>query len=185
MFRYLVYVFLLLITASCGYNFSHYEADLKSKTPVYVPYVEGDREGILTHYLVKEITRSSLFKYSNTPNQLELKVKLLDLRDENIGFRYDRKKWGKLTRSLIPTETRLEASAEVTFIKMNTGEILYGPTVISAEVDFDHDYYSSRNGVNTFSLGQLCDIDSAMEAAQTPLYRLLAERIVDYIGVCF
>ncbi len=43
-------------------------------------------------------------------------------------------------------------------------------------------YYSSRKGVNVFSLGQVTDIDEARDVAEYPLHRRLAQKIVDYIN---
>ena len=62
-----------------------------------------------------------------------------------------------------------------------TGAVLGGPTTINAVADFDNSFYSSRNELNKFSLGQLNDIDAARDAVMQPLNRELAERIVDYI----
>lgn len=52
---------------------------------------------------------------------------------------------------------------------------------ITADAEFDHTYYTTRDRINVFSLGQLSDIDAARDAAMVPLNRALAERIVDFV----
>lgn len=137
--------------------------------------------GLLTAAVIKRIARSGTFQYQNCGGTLLLKIKLLDLRDENIGFRYDRKKKGELKKTIIPTETRVTAIAEIA-LETGTGCVLLGPVRLSTFVEFDHDYYSSRNAVNIFSLGQVSDIDAAYDDVQDPLYYALAEKIVDFIS---
>src|SRR5690606_34666957 len=142
---------------------------------------EGDLDGSMTASLINELARSVCFQLRQCDGDLILKVKITDWRDENIGFRYDRKKKGELTHSVIPTETRLTAYSEVIVENSRTGCVVLGPVRVRACVDFDHDYYSNRDGVNIFSLGQLNDVDAAYDAAQTPLNQALARKIVDYL----
>jgi len=170
----------LLFLTSCGYRFGSGELSSNYRT-VTVPFVLGDLDGSFTSALIHQLSLSGEFEYVREGGSLVLKVNLTDFRDENIGFRYDRKKRGDLTKSVIPTETRITAFAEVSLVEACTGKVVLGPAKIMASVDFDHDYYSSRNGVNIFSLGQLGDIDAAHEAVNTPLYRALAQKLVDYV----
>ncbi|MEC7839630.1 MAG: hypothetical protein VX777_06290 [Chlamydiota bacterium] len=149
---------------------------------ISVPYVVGDEDGSLTAAIVSEIEKNGGLAYSNGAGQLKLTVKIVDLRDQNIGFRYDRDSRDRLTDSIIPTETRLTAAAEICLIECLTGKVLIGPLIISANVDFDHDFYSSRNGINIFSLGQLTDIDAARDSVKVPLNETLAKKIVEYIN---
>ncbi len=58
------------------------------------------------------------------------------------------------------------------------------PTVIlSASIDFDHEYNATRHDSNIFSLGQLSDSDAAFATATSPLNRLFARKIVEYIAI--
>jgi DNA-binding cell septation regulator SpoVG len=98
-----------------------------------------------------------------------------------LEFRYDRKKTGELRKSIIPTETRVTVVAEVLLVEGGTGQIIRGPTRITASAEFDHTYYATRNEINIFSLGQLNDFDAARDAVMHPLNRNLAEKIVDYV----
>jgi hypothetical protein len=149
---------------------------------ISIPYAEGDIDGGLTSEVVKLMSSSGALQYVSCGGDLSLRIRVLDLRDENIGFRYDRKKKGSLKKTIIPTETRMIANVEVTLIDTHQNQVIRGPTRIKASLDFDHDYYSSRNAINIFSLGQLSDIDAAQDAAIHPLNRILAEKIVDYVN---
>jgi hypothetical protein len=168
--------------SSCGYRFDQYEGLAARYSTISVPYVEEDRDGSLTAAVIKEIVRSGTFEYQCDNGALILKIDQIDLREENIGFRYDRKKRGKLTKDIIPTETRIVSVVEVAVIESASGCTVLGPVRLSASVDFDHDYYFSRDEVNVFSLGQLIDVDEANDAVQSPLNQVLAEKIVAYIS---
>lgn len=168
-----------LILGGCQYSFGRGEFASQYRT-IYVPYAEGDKEGDLTTQVIKCLSLRG-FSYVNSGGDLNLRMKIFELRDDNIGFRYDRKKCGRLKKVIIPTETRVTMVVEVTVIETLTEKILRGPTRIKTSLDFDHDYYSSHHGVNIFSLGQLNDIDAAHNAVMRPLHRQMAERIVDYV----
>lgn len=172
---------LFILFSGCGYRFGEGELATQYKT-LSVPLVLGDEDGDLTAALVEQIARSGTYQYSRDEGVLILKVELIDFRDENIGFRYDRKKDGKRRKEIIPTETRLSVTAEVTLIEACSARPLLGPARILASIDFDHDYYSSRGEINVFSLGQLGDYDTAHDAAYQPLNRVLAQKIVDFIN---
>src|SRR4029079_14864848 len=128
---------------------------------ISIPYIVGDEEGKLTAELIRQMTTSSTLRYVPHGGDLTLEIEIIELGDENIGFRYDRNKKGHLKNYLIPTETRLNIVVELKVIDNITKKVVRGPTFIRASADFDHDYYASRNAVNVFSLGQLTDIDAA------------------------
>jgi hypothetical protein len=148
---------------------------------ISIPYIQGDLDGSLTSAVVAEVVRTGVFEYRPCGGALLLKAKLTDSRDENIGFRYDRKKRGELRHSIIPTETRRTSYVEIVVEDPAAGSIVMGPVRISASFDFDHDYEYARDEVNVFSLGQLSDFDAACDAVQTPLNQALARKIVDYV----
>jgi hypothetical protein len=179
--RSLIFLFLMgLFLSSCHYQFGHGELSQQYST-ISVPYIEGDREGDFTAEVIKRIGTSGSFRYETTGGDLILSIKILDYENEDVGYRYDRKKHGEIKKVIIPTETRLKVTAEVIVKDACTGQIIRGPAVISTSMDFDHDFYFSRNEVNVFSLGQLNDIDAAQDAVMRPLYQSLAEKIVDYV----
>lgn len=176
---YLLY--LLLLLTSCGYKFQPGLIP-SSYSTISVPFVKGDEDGSFTSTLIREIEQNGRLNYVDHCGDLELFIKLIDLREENIGFRYDRNRRNKIINSIIPTETRIFIVAEVTLIEKYQCKSILGPIEVITSVEFDHDYYSSRNGINIFSLGQLTDLDEAREAVKTPLYKALARKIVEYIN---
>lgn len=178
--HYLCFFFLLLFSG-CGYQFGSGNSLTTQYTTISVPYVQGDVNGAFTAAIAEEIARSGIFEYRAISGALELIIKDVRICEDNIGYRYDRKRSGKLTNEVIPTEARLTVTAEVSVIESASQRILMGPVLLSASVDYDHDYYFSRNGVNIFSLGQLIDMDEAYSAALVPLRRVFAQKVVDYL----
>lgn len=173
-----ILVLLLSFCSACGYQFEGLEGPTGERT-VSVPFVEGDWDGDLTSAIVHQLSVSGKYRYQREGGAYLLKIKTRDLRDENIGFRYYRNKEGHIKKDLVPTETRLFLAAEVTLLQVASGQAVLGPTVVQANVEFDHDFYSSAN---IFSLGQLTDYDSAYDAVSRPLNRVLAQKIVDFIN---
>lgn len=200
MHRWLPLVAVALLITSCGYRFGQ-GAVISQYRTVTVPFVEGDRDGTFTAALVEDISRSGCLTYHCEGGELILYVTLLDLYDENVGYRYDRKKESKendgdgeeengekeevLTHSIIPIETRVHVLAEVTLVEACSGCEVLGPVQLHEFVDFDHDYYFSREGINVFSLGQVNDIDTAHDDVFKPLSHKLAQKIVDYINAAW
>lgn len=180
--RYAMFLSLLWLTVACGYRWGQGSAISEYRT-ISIPYVEGDWDGNLTAAVIKHMGQSGSLRYCDSGGALLLKIRIVDDYDENIGFRYDRSRKGHFKRRIVPDEMRVTYVAEVSVIEVATGDLLMGPVRISADIEFDHDYYSSRNGVNVFSLGQLTDVDEARDAAQHPLNEELARKIVDYVNV--
>lgn len=173
---------ILLSLVSCGYQAGYGNGSPGFKT-LSVPYVVGDIDGDLTAAIVQEIVSSSPFEHRTEHGQLLLIVKLLDTSDENIGFRYEQIHGKEYKRSIIPVETRLTATAEVALVNAATMCSVIPTVILSASIDFDHEYNATRHDSNVFSLGQLSDSDAAFAAANFPLNRLLAQKIVDYIAI--
>lgn len=167
----------------CGYRLGQGCQGLSSRySSISVPYVVGDKDGALTSAIIQEIVRSGSFQYRTFGGSLILNVNQIDITQDNIGFRYDRKKRGKLTKDTIPTEARITMIVEICVVEAASWCTVLGPVRLSASVEYDHDYYSSRDGVNIFSLGQLSDLEEAYDAVQTPLNRAIAQKISDYIS---
>lgn len=177
-------VALLLFTAmffeGCGYHYGQGGLTCKYHT-ICIPYVQGDNTGELTATLVKEMAKSGAFQYRVSGADLVMRIALIDLHEDNIGFRYDRDKDGERDSNIIPTETRITAIAEVSVCESCSGCTVLKPARIYASVDFDHEYYFGCDEVNDISLGQLTDYDAARDSVQTPLFQRLAEKIVDYV----
>lgn len=173
-------IILALLLSSCGYRVGISEA-LASYQTISIPYVKNDQDGRMTSILIKTMTSQTGLVYERCGGDLILLVDLLEFEHDNIGYRYDRKKTGKLTHSIIPTETRLFVVAQVSLVEGSTGNCLAGPVKITADVDFDHTYEDTRDGINVFSLGQLTEYDEAYDAAFPPLYRRLSQKIADFL----
>lgn len=170
----------ILFFASCGYQFQ--DSLDESLTPtISIPYVIGDDDGNLTSAIIKEISVSGAYIYKSSGGQYILNVRIMDTYDENIGFRYDRHKKGRIKHEIIPVETREYILVEVEMIEAGSGCIVKGPTRLQSSTEFDHEYYFVRDRANTFSLGQLTDYDSAQDAALPRLNKNLAEKIADYV----
>lgn len=184
MLRSILFLFFVGISAlccqSCHYQFGH--GELASKyTTISVPYAEGDLDGSLTADVIKKISSSGAFRYAACEGELLLKIKVVETKDLNIGYRYDRKRDDELKHSIIPSESRFVIFAEVSIIDNSKNELVRGPILIRASLDFDYDYYKVQHEANVFSLGQLNDVDSARDAARHPLNSKLAENIVEYL----
>lgn len=165
----------------CGYR-PGYGAFSEHYSTISVPYVVGDLDGDLTAAIVHEVVASLGFDHSDTDGQLLLIVQLVDVADENIGFRYEQLHGKKYKRSIIPVETRLIAIAEVSLVDAATGCTVIPTVRLSATVDLDHEYNATYADSTVCSLGQLTDSEDAFAAARIPLHRALAQKIVEYIS---
>lgn len=177
-----LYVAIFLSFTSCGYR-PGYGHNSSGFMTLSVPYVIGDDDGDLTTAIVHEIVTSSPFEHQTENGQLALIVKLIGVVDDNIGFKYEQIHGKSYKRSIIPAETRSIATAEVSLVNTATMCSVIPTVILSASIDFDHEYNATRHDSNVFSLGQLSDADSAFAAARFPLNRLLAQKIVEYISV--
>lgn len=171
---------LLLLCVGCGYRIEENFSEDSAPQRIAIPYVVGDEDGKLTAFLIKEISSSGRYLY-DPHAATQLHVEIVDYYDENIGFRYDRSRKGKLKDYIIPVETRAYMLVQAELQSCVCSELNRAPVRIMASIDYDHDYYTIRHGVNIFSLGQLTDVDSAEEAALVPLEKKMAEKIVDYV----
>ena len=118
-----------------------------------------------------------------TAAQLTLKVRILNTRYDNIGFRYRHniENSEESKRKIIPNESRTKVLAEVTLLDTLSKKVLLGPAHIVGSIDYDHQNYDLNNDINTFSLGQLSDIDTTEDVLTIPLYRDLAYQITTYL----
>jgi hypothetical protein len=164
---------ILFVLTSCGYH-------LRSQRPVevFVPYVAGDLEGIFTATLIHELSTRSNLDYSCEGNFC-LKVCLLEPSEENIGFKFAPEKNGGLSRILSPEESRLSLSAQCSLTDRNTGCTIFGPFLVTATYTYDFESDFSTANIHRFSLSQLEMHTLAKDEAFTPLYQLLAQKIID------
>jgi hypothetical protein len=182
-----VFFFCSFIFTSCGYQLTNHP--LKS---ISVSFVEGDIDGMFTSELIHSIYTSPLVTYSNNSGDYQLSVKILNVEEDQIGYKRDRlKSDGSLKRNIRATEGRktIEITAELK--DRYTNKVVWGPCVLKGDTDYDYVDQDSlfdlsfinpsgvRTTVLSFSLGQLESIDDAQLAATSPVYRLLAQKIVD------
>ncbi|HEY2811124.1 MAG TPA: hypothetical protein VGJ00_07045 [Rhabdochlamydiaceae bacterium] len=178
----------LCFLSSCGYHFSK---DSGEKTTISVPFVKGDGDGILTSAIIQALSTSGCFTFVKGEGSQQLLVTILSDTDDRIGYRYDRNPTtGERRKNIVGTENRESIQAEVKLIDTYTQEVLLGPEVISASADYDYvdsnsilDLVFFEKGHPTtvidFSLGQLDSIEGAHDDAQAPIFRKLAQKIVD------
>jgi hypothetical protein len=171
---------ILFALAACGYQFSCEDCEGSRRT-LSIATIDGDWDGNLTTNLAEYISRSGCYAFQSCGGDLSLEVNLIDFRDENIGFRYDRKRNGELRNSVIPTETRVSVDAEVILREACSGNIVLGPVRLTANFDYDHEFYSGLKATNIFSLGQLTPYDAADDIVYRPLNKVLAQKIIDFI----
>lgn len=176
-----VLALLLLALSGCGYQFGSSQFSSRYST-LSVPYASGDFDGSFTNEMIHHISTGSVFQYKRVNADLILKIDLIDFDVKNIGYRYYRNKHNKLTRETIPVETRSIVTAVFSLVDACTGYEVLSPVEVTACTDFDHDFYSTRDQINSKSLGQLTDYDEALDAAKKPLFFNLAKKISDYIN---
>lgn len=163
-----------LVTGCSGWHLAN--SVTQEPLTVSVPYVHGDDTGQLTRKLVEEISHQPGFRIDDG-GQYVLSVRLLDEKEEKLGFRYDPLKLRHDKKDLILSESRAKALAEVSLINSYTQEKVCGPAYILGNIDYDHQENTIDNDIQKFSLGQLADIDTGHDVTYVPLYRDLARKI--------
>jgi Lipopolysaccharide-assembly len=172
--------------SSCGYH----TAASDDKTSISIPYVEGDAQGQFTAELIRQITNSNHYDFVKNDGDLVLKVVLEGDKSDIIGFQYDETpKKGEIEKNLMANENRRSLTAQVTLTDACTEKVIVGPVNITASTDYDYIDVNSLKEVSlineqgkpertiSFSLGQLDSIEGAQDAALTPVYRLLAQKV--------
>lgn len=180
---------LFLALSGCGYRFSE---DAERHNTISVPFIKGDANGQLTSELIHALSASGHYEFRKSNSNLELLVTLVSEGDERIGYRYDRNPTTeKLRKNIVGVENRETISVEAKLIDVYTQQVILGPEIITASADYDYvDYNSIRDltfiqpsgkptTIINFSLGQLDSIEGAHDDARTPIFRKLAQKIVD------
>jgi hypothetical protein len=185
----------LFLLSGCGYRFEGSEADAQAIT-ITVPYIKGDLEGVLNNEIVRALSTSGQFECVQNGGALTLEAAILSEGDDRVGYRYDRDPTnGQLRTNIVGTENRLNVTAEVKLIDAYTGELLMGPQQVKAFAVYD--YYDNNSikdltfigphgqpqKVLDFSLGQLDSVEGAHDDSFTPIFRMLAQKIVDGVIV--
>lgn len=177
--------------SSCGYQTTASD----DKTSISVPYVEGDAQGQFTSELIRQLTNSDLYTFVKKDGDLCLKVSIVGDKNDIVGFQYDLTTTkGKIERNLMAEENRRTLTAQVTLTDTSTEEVVLGPLKITASTDYDYIDVNSLKTVSfineqgkrektiSFSLGQLDSIEGAQDAALTPIYSQLAQKIAQALN---
>jgi hypothetical protein len=187
------FLFFVLLFSSCGYQWGS-----KKNTDVVVmdiPYAKGDMDGAFTAAVIRQINHSFLFDYDPSSRRLILQLSLYESAEENIGYRHDRNDLNLPKKSVLPTEGRKKAKAEVVLVEESSGKVLFGPMIVEADVDYDFITQNSLNDLTfitpsgkresllNFSMGQLEPSSSAQEAARKVLLEKLSKKIVNLMSV--
>jgi hypothetical protein len=178
----------LLLAAGCGYRFAD------PQTTLSIPYIQGDYEGQLNDALSYRVGASGAFDLVQNDGNLVLKIAIISSQNDRIGYRYDRKDIsGQVERNLMGDEMRRTVAAEVILTDAATDKIIIGPTIVTAEAEYDYvnpdslreltffDANGVRRNTLDFSLGQLDSNEGGHDSAATPLYSLLAQKITDLL----
>jgi hypothetical protein len=146
----------------------------------------------LTASLIRQASACGNLQVVSKGERLLLKVELIEDEQDYVGFRFDQKPIsGKLISNLIPIESRRSIKAAVTLWDTIEDKALLGPENIQAHLDFDYvdgnslqdltfvNTKGEREKVLSFSLGQLDSIEGAQDATASPLFHVLAKKIID------
>lgn len=164
----------LLILSGCArYSFI---SPSSTKTPLSVPYVEGDDTGRLTNALIASIGMKTQFCVEEGC-RYQLMVKILDSKQHKLAYRF--KPYGN--DGLIPCENRAHMLAKVAIVDRSTHKVVRGPGFILASIDYDHQQTAKDDIINKFSLGQLGNIDTYDDSLPIPLNRNLSEKIALWV----
>lgn len=178
----------------CGYHLGEQAVVQRLQdSSLSIPYVNQDLDGQLTDELIKAFSSSGLFTYTPKQGALELNVRIVRQDNKCIGWRYNRNPQGQRNKDLIGTEGRRYVDAEVMLVDTLNDEILLGPVVVGASLDFDYyepdsirdlsfvDAAGVRQTSVMFSLGQLDSTEGAYDDVWVPLSRILAKNILDCV----
>ena len=179
--------------ALCGCSNYHWGSSHDCSQSLSVPYVQGDNNGQLTNALVYAVASAGFLRYAHHDGDFFLEARLVEINNEQIGYRRGRHNDGRVKKGIMPTEGRQAAVVEITLRRAAELKPFWGPCRISADVDYDYIAQDSINDLSftnsqgqrttvlSFSLGQLEPTASAQEAALDPLYRLLAKKIIEVV----
>jgi len=174
-FHKLFYILCVIQLTSCGW---HVAETISHQNPTHlsIPYASGDSSGELTNAVIAIMSTQPGFTIDDT-SLYQLKISILDDKEQRIGYRYDPAKEAKGKKKLIPNENRDKRLVQVSLIDRQSNKTMIGPAYILGSIEYDHQENSIDNDINDFSLGQLADINAAQDVTYIPLYRDLAKKI--------
>lgn len=172
----------LLLTSSCGYRWGRGEV-VGPYQSVYVPYVQGDEDGLFTTALIHELAAQGvLVTTSESSADLLLCVVLKAPEDTNVGFIYaPPKKGADQSHIIVANEGRLTMCATITLRESQRGEVVLGPCEVTNSMSYDFEPDLGNVNFHAFALGQLEMHNLAADAARDTLYTRFAHKIVTLI----
>lgn len=178
----------LLLLGSCGYSWKG--GDVPT---IAIPFAQHDEDGSFTAHMIAAISQSGKARIGSADADFRLVLSIENSSNEIIGFRKDQQQVdGKVNRNMVACEGRKTIAAQVSLFKGS--DCVLGPLTLTADGDYDYVDGDSvqdlafflpdgtRQIVLPFSLGQLEAVDAAQEAVTRPIYRQLAQKIVDAIS---
>ena len=182
------------LLSSCGYRWQSNDP-LKERPSISISFISGDEEASLTNAIAHALTTSGLVELRQKGADFRLGVSILQGKTETIGYRFNRQKnFGKVRSNLVATEGRRSLTIEAALYRESCDKVAYGPYQLTADVDYDfldgdslqdltfRDQSGAMITVLPFSLGQLEPNEAAQQAALSPLYLCLAQKIVDALA---
>lgn len=182
---------IFLFCTSCGYHMND-ESLCSFHKQISIPYIKGDSNGKLTDALIKQLCLSNYFTYSQERGDLILEGEIIQDAKEYLGYQFDRHPIsGVRINRLVPDEERREITIRFSLIDPESQRVAFGPMELTAYSDYD--FFNSdslqdtsfineanhRESVLFFSLGQLDSLQGASQVALDPLYRKLAQKMVE------
>lgn len=185
----LLFIVILTVFSSCSYQWS-------SPLPlsIYIPKVEGDEEGIFTNLLIETLEKSSSFRYRGDRGAFSLKVKIIGIETEKVGFQRDREEVsGEILDVLRPSENRDKLYIELS-VCSDLGKEVLGPYFFQETITYDYVDGNSLEDLSflkggkretslQFSLGQLQGMFPAKKGARKDLFKKIAEKIVERLSL--
>ena len=168
--------FLICFALLSGCTHWHLSDSTTQKKTIHIPYALGDSTGELTRRVIGEVTKQPGFTVEDSGQYL-LTIKLLDSKDQKVGYRFDPIDLEEGRKKIILNESRALALAEVTLKDTFSNKVILGPSYILGTADYDHQQNTIDKDTNDLSLGQLSDVETAQDVTYIPLYRDLAIKI--------
>lgn len=181
-----------LVLSSCGYHFTPTISE-GERLSISIPYIQGDPEASLNNELTSALSRSGRFDCFQSGGDLMLQVVVLSDVNDKIGYRFDRDNvTGVRRQNILAIENRRSITAQVTLYDSHSGEVLFGPIPIKANIEYDYADPGSPRDLDTtasfgtiptirYSYGQLNTVEGGHDDASPNIYRGLSQKIVQSV----
>lgn len=148
-------------------------------TTLEMGFIPGDNDGEFTFLLAHALNQRGVGLLNGS--SYILKVRLENLRSDNIGYRHDRNRDGQILSQLTTSEARYWESAHVEIIDASTERVLAGPVEIREYIDSDFIPEQGPADSLSFSLGLLTTRHRAQSEALSALKQKLAAIVSSWV----